>query len=224
MDMSNYVQPNCINGVSKEDAENVKEIPQIMDDLDTLDSRVDGMEDDIEILDNRVTTLEENSGSKDWELYDGTDWSQFSTDGKANQELLIKIVSYVTWSVGTTNHNMPTCGTFIHIKKGDVFSNTDIEDNDIVFPFFEDTQSGSYYYRGLGNCKYITKGVSGNTALLTSENVKMQTKGSMLYITGSSSSQVTSSQIMGVAMSNTRTLVKNGNGDHKIFLYYRPTE
>ena len=222
MDMSNYVQPNCVNGVTKEDAENVKDIPQIKDDLDTLNSKVDGIEDDIEILDNRVTTLEENSGSKDWELYDGTDWSQFSTDGKANQELLLRIVSTPKWTVSSSsNHLMKVTGIEVHLKKGDTFSNTDIEDNDTVFPIFDGSLVSTYYYSALGQGKFITKGVSGNTNILTSTTVKIKIEGAVLYISSTSSS-ITSSQILGKIIENDMTLTKNGTGTtNLIFLYYR---
>lgn len=78
MDMSNYVQPNCVNGISKEDAEKVTEIPQIQEDITDLD--------------DRVTTLENTPVVSNWKCYNDTDWSALSDEnGNAKQDLLIVI-------------------------------------------------------------------------------------------------------------------------------------
>lgn len=81
MDMSNYVQPNCINGVSKEEAEMVREIPQIQEDIDTItdvtipaiqsdidiltDTKIPAIQDEIDDLDDRITDIE-SSQSGNW--------------------------------------------------------------------------------------------------------------------------------------------------------------
>ena len=85
MDMSNYVQMNCINGISKDDAEKVKDIPQIQDDIDTItdttipaiqddistinETTIPAIQDDITDLDERVSILE-NSSQNDWSIID----------------------------------------------------------------------------------------------------------------------------------------------------------
>lgn len=81
MDMSNYIQPNCINGISKEDAEKVTEIPQIQEDIETIqndiqtitETTIPSIEDDISDLDDRVTILENGSPSS-------FEWKTITTD------------------------------------------------------------------------------------------------------------------------------------------------
>ena len=208
------------------DIDDVKDsISGMIDDVETItETTIPAIEDEIASLDDRVSTLEDDS-MKDWELYDGTDWTQFSTDGKANQELILRIVTTPYWTVSSSsNHNMKVTGIEVHLKKGDKFSNTDIEDNDSIYSIFDGSLVSTYYYSALGQAKFVTKGVSGNTDILTSTSVKMKIEGAVLYISSTSSS-ITSSQILGKVIENDKTLTKNGTGTtNVIFLYYRPTE
>lgn len=128
MDMSNYIQPNCINGVSKEDAEKVKEIPQIQEDIETIqedietitettipvieddiatinETSIPAIQDDISSLDERVTYIENNPKITNWELYESTDLSEiFDLETfKPKKDILIKMMFNITISQITSS-------------------------------------------------------------------------------------------------------------------------
>ena len=225
MDMSNYVQPNCINGVSKEDAENVKDIPQIKDDLDTLNSKVDGIEDDLEILDNRVTTLEEDSGIVDWELFTGTDWSQFSTDGKANQEIILKITATANIITPYSTTYTTPISEYRKIRKGDLFSETGIVDSNYHFisHFSTTATSGSSSYRYIGLISGEFE-IGTNSTILTGSTVSVTVKAGYLgkQASGTGTGTIADTYTIANSTSADKTLTKNGTGTTKIELYYRP--
>ena len=82
MDLSNYSQKDCINGLTKEDAQKVKEIPEIEESIDGINSHITNMSSDIEdlqiasinfadhfdTLDGKVSNLESGLSDLDDEI------------------------------------------------------------------------------------------------------------------------------------------------------------
>lgn len=82
MDLSNYSQKDCINGLTKEDAQKVKEIPEIEESIDGINSHITNISSDIEdlqvasisfadhfdTLDSKVSNLESGLSDLDDEI------------------------------------------------------------------------------------------------------------------------------------------------------------
>lgn len=201
MVMEGFSQPNCVNGITKKDALIIKS------------------------LDSRVSALE---NGKDWVLFEDSDWSQFSTDGKANQDLILKISVALTAPQAT----IPIV-EFRRIFKGDDFSDVKITDGINTFGSFYsvgdgESSSTNIFYVGFGIATNDISENVGNTEILTGETIKLVCKG-FVYQTYSPSQTTTPIWISSwnrQRYSNTQydTLPKNGTQNYYINLYYRPTE
>lgn len=202
---------DCVNGISKQDAETLKALPGVLD-----------------ALNERVTALEDDAGAgNDWELFDGMDWSEFSTDGKANQDLKIVVTSRFKYTSSDTTPVIiysEKVSNEYEIHKGDVFSNTNIDDKDKCVSFYVYSQSGRYYFSSGSVGKFLLRNISGNSSILESSTVKTNTVGSGILLNSNLSTSASSSNIIIAYFNDTVDLTKNGTGDNSIRLYYRPKE
>lgn len=98
---------DCVNGISKQDAETLKALPEtleaIEDSIGDADTEIEGIKDSIGGLDDRVTALEtEIEAGNNWELFEGTDWSDLvDADGNLIDDVLIRISIYLSYEGGS---------------------------------------------------------------------------------------------------------------------------
>ena len=225
---------DCVNTKDCEkmqtDIDDVKNsISGISDDVDTInETTIPAIEDEIAGLDDRVTNIEnESDDMKDWELYTGTDWSQFSTDGKANQEIILKITATANVITPYSTTYTTPISEYRKIRKGDLFSQTGIVDSNYHFiSYFSTTATSSgtsYRYIGLISGEFE---IGTNSSILTGNTVSITVKAGYLgkQSTGTGTSNISGTETIANSTSADKSLTKNGTGTTKIELYYRPTE
>ncbi len=155
---------DSISGIT-DNVETISEttIPAIEDEIATItETTIPDIQDDISDLDDRVEALENSGGSdKNWTIFTGTDWSEFSTDGLTNQDILLEFFVF-PHLLDSNNHtiNCKMAHFYQLIPKGSGFSNSSIPTgNNIVIPIYYDDLSNNKFAVGFAT---LGLSMSGN--------------------------------------------------------------
>lgn len=141
MDISNYSQNPCINGLTKEDAETIKKIPEIEGKIEDFDADIWSLQNEVDGI-NEVTipsiqsTVSEHT-TQIADLYDTTDNIQMPAIESLQEDVteLDGRVTVLENSIGLSNFELDTSDSGIG-----ALSNKDryviIHDGDVYYPIF----------------------------------------------------------------------------------------